>query len=547
MTKKMVKNLMLVLTMVVLCFAVSVTASAIESTGSCGENVTYTYNSHTRELIISGSGPMYNYDHLYVLPNYSPFYRSEIESVIINEGVTTIGDFVFSFCNNLTSVIIADSVGAIGNWSFNGCQNLSSVDVGSGVTSIGSQAFSFTSYYNNEDNWEKDVIYIGSCLIGAKKSLSNSYSIKRGTTVIADDAFSGCENLTTIIIPDSVITVGKRSFQSCNHLKNIAIGSGVKTVGDSAFNYCNSLESVVIPNSVITIGDEAFSSCNRLKSITISESVKNIGNAAFSKCNHLEKIVVNIENMKYSSENGVLFDKNKETLIQYPASDQRTSYAMPNSVKTIAESAFFECYYLESLTLSESLITIEEMSISSCFNLTEIKIPKSVDFIDYGAISNNPFLEKIYVIGNDTKIESFSLVANEFAVSNISRQEFSKKLISYYETGEALIIEEILQYIIYPEEFIFIGTIYCHSGSTAETYAIENGVDYVLTHFYEGEWIYDYDNMIKYRKCIHCDELETEQLEATENEEDALPKEDFFSKLFAWIEILIALILSIFK
>ena len=124
-----------------------------------------------------------------------------------------------------------------------------------------------------------------------------------------------------------------------------------------------------------------------------------------------------------------------------------------------------------------------------------------------------PFLEKIIVRGMNVALGAFSLCASPFTVPDMSCEDFLA-LFNSYANGE-ITDEEFEKHIEFSEVPLFIGTIYCHSGSTAEAYAIENGVDYVLTHFFEGEWTYDYDNMIRYRKCIHCDELETEPLETT--------------------------------
>lgn len=141
-----------------------------------------------------------------------------------------------------------------------------------------------------------------------------------------------------IIIPEGYTKIGKKAFYSRN-INSVAIPEGVTTIGDAAFHFCENLEYVNIPKSVTHIGANAFDKCNRLKSITIPADIESIGVAAF--CNKgLQSIEVDESNPYFSSDDGILFNKDKTTLLAYPSQRKRPFYLIPSSVTEIADCAF---------------------------------------------------------------------------------------------------------------------------------------------------------------------------------------------------------------
>ncbi len=210
----------------------------------------------------------------------------------IKAGTKTIADNAFAHHTKLTSITIPNSVTSIGRVAFDGCSSLTSITIPDSVTSIGSSSFTDTAYYNNTNNWENGVLYIGNHLIRANKSLSGEYSIKTGTKTIADYAFYECDNLTSITLLDSVTSIGDVAFMGCTSLTSISIPDNVTTIGEETFCNCSSLTSITIPGGVTSIGWSAFYGCSSLTSITIPDGVTSIGDYAFNGCLNLKTLYI---------------------------------------------------------------------------------------------------------------------------------------------------------------------------------------------------------------------------------------------------------------
>ncbi|HIV68237.1 MAG TPA: leucine-rich repeat protein, partial [Candidatus Butyricicoccus stercorigallinarum] len=162
-----------------------------------------------------------------------------------------------------------------------------------------------------------EVTSIGDNAFWGCSSLT-SVTIPDSVTSIGDDAFYDCDSLPSVTIPDSVTSIGDWAFGHCESLTSVTIGSGVMSIGSEAFWTCDSLTSVTIPDSVTSIGEEAFYSCDSLSSVTIGSGVTSIGINAFGLCSSLTEITVDTDNAAYSSLEGVLFNKDQTTLVQYP-------------------------------------------------------------------------------------------------------------------------------------------------------------------------------------------------------------------------------------
>lgn len=183
---------------------------------------------------------------------------------------------------------------------------------------------------------------------------------------------------------------------SCqSSIEKIVINDGVTSIGGLAFAYCESLVEISIPESVKSINPVAFSDCTSLKDVSIPKGVTYVDNFAFASCTSLENINVDKDNNYYSSENGVLFDKDKTKLVTYPIGKNETEYIIPNGVTTIGNSAFEGCTSLTAITIPNGVYSIGIASFSGCVSLTDINIPDSVTYVGEYTFANCTSLKKI--------------------------------------------------------------------------------------------------------------------------------------------------------
>ena len=209
---------------------------------------------------------------------------------------------------------------------------------------------------------------------------------------IADGAFYQCDSLTSITLPDGVISIG-----------------------ESAFSWCGSLASVTLPDSVAFIGDSAFYSCGSLTGITLPDSVVSIGGNPFAACGKLQTIAVSPDHPKLAMADNVLFDKTEKKLICYPAGLDAANYEIPQGITAVGDSAFSFCHSLTSVTLPDGVTTIGDAAFSACHSLTSVTLPDSVTTIGDFAFSSCDSLTGITLpdgvtsIGNSAFRSCFSL------------------------------------------------------------------------------------------------------------------------------------------
>lgn len=329
--------------------------SAVVESGACGKNLTWTLDA-AGTLTVSGTGAMKDYNGF---PGSAPWYsnRDSIKAVVIESGVTSIGEYAFYGCSSLTSITIPEGVTTIGGRAFYGCSRLTDVS----ITDLDAWCrIDFADYSANPMYYAKNIRLDGQKIVsvtvpeGVTEVKAYTFygfqnliqvTLPEGVTTIGEDAFSGCSSLSSITLPKSVTAIGGSAFWGCSSLSSITIPEGVTTIGKAAFRDCDSLTSITIPESVTTIGDDAFYGCSSLTGITIPEGVTAIGDSAFYGCSRL------------------------------------TSITIPEGVTAIGFHAFEGCTSLSSITIPEGVTAIGDFAFSSCSSLISINIPESVTVI----------------------------------------------------------------------------------------------------------------------------------------------------------------------
>lgn len=274
--------------------------------------------------------------------------RPRLTSVTLSEGITSIDGYAFRDCKYLTSVTLPDSLTSIGTSAFENCARLQSIDLPKSLTSIG------------------------------------------------EKAFYKCEELKSVTLPDSLTSIGISAFNNCCALESVDIPAGVKSIAASAFFYCKKLASVTLHEGLESIGSRTFQFCEALKSVTLPDSLKAIASYAFAgtglstatipaAASTLGDLVfsgkgltaVNVAegNANYCSADGILFNKDKSTLLIYPAGKADISdYIIPDSVTRINTGAFDECDSILSVTIPAGLEKVTYETFQTCHNLAAINV-----------------------------------------------------------------------------------------------------------------------------------------------------------------------------
>lgn len=312
---------------------------------------------------------------------------------------------------------------------------------------------------------------------------------------IGKEAFAS-SSLRSVTIPEGVEKIGKNAFYECLLLEKITVDKKNKkftSVGGVLFNKKKTTLiqypglkykfSYTIPKSVKTIGAMAFYRCGNLERVSISKNVSTIGAGAFAYSESLKEIIVNEKNKKYTSVGGVLFNKQKTTLIQYPIGKKKSSYTMPKGVKTIEHEAFSYCEFLKSVTISDSVETIGEMAFYFCSSLKNAAIPKGVTQIDAAAFGMCTSLKSVDVPQGVKKIGYWAFFGCE-ALQSVTIPNGIETIgdFAFYECTS-------LKRLTIPNSVKKIGewtfghcpdlTIHCQKGSYAHKYAQRQGIQFV--------------------------------------------------------------------
>ena len=424
------------------CFGVS--AETYE--GKCGENITFKYDPQTFTLTFSGKGELEPYE--YTRPSLPPWrtenYGKDVKHVVIEEGITHIGD-IFLAHGDIQSMSIPDSV----------------VTIHQDIFYYG---FTDAPIYTQYD----DADYIGNeqnpylILARVHNNTGVHYSVHPDTKIIHTRAFADFHNLQSISIPANLKTIGVAAFAGCEKLTEISLPAGLIRIEEAAFENCRSLESVTLPDSITYIGESAFSDCYKLKHVNIPTSLSTLngyvfdccgaleslhipanlteisfherdGYTPFYACSGLESITADPDNPVYHSDGNCLIESASGILLKgcnnsvIPNNGSVTSIApcaflecsklkntaIPQGVTLIGDSAFMNCKGLQSVTLPKGLASIEKNAFRKCFSLKNINIPDGLQIIDDFAFSMCKQLGDITLPASVTHVGHMAIHGNE--------------------------------------------------------------------------------------------------------------------------------------
>lgn len=336
--------------------------------------------------------------------------------------VTGISDSSYSNDENVIKLIVPENIVRLGERAFYGCINLKQIKLHNKIQRIGKDAFKETAFYNDDNNWLDNVLYIDDVLIKADPGISEVYKVREGTRLIADGAFEDCKNLKSIVLPDTVEYVGKDAFSGTalmdntenwsdnaliiNHVlisvdkeyaSTFSVPEGIKTIADGAFEH-SKITTVTTPDTLKFIGCNAFFDCQELSTAYLGKSVKTLGRDAFQMCNKLNAINLNEENEHFKVIDGVLYDHSLTSVVRCPQT-KSGKITLPHTIKRINAYAFENCTEIKSVEIPNGCVFIGKSSFSKCEKL-DISLPETIEYIDANAFRFCNSLESVRIPDN---------------------------------------------------------------------------------------------------------------------------------------------------
>ncbi|MDO4413595.1 MAG: leucine-rich repeat protein [Erysipelotrichaceae bacterium] len=371
----------------------------IALSGTCGDNLTWTFDYDQGILNISGTGTMNAYT-----SSSSPapwnYFKDLINEVVINSGVTSIGAYAFYGCNAMTSVTIPSSLTASGSSAFNGCTSLQNVN----ISDIGSWVnVAFSGYTSNPVYYAKSLqinhVPVTDAVIPSGITSIKSYAfynmtslqsivISSSVTTIESYAFYNCTSLGSVDIPSSVTSLGSNAFYGCTGLTEVNLPSGLTEIGMYSFYNCKSLEAIDIPSTVTSIPTSVFSGCTSLKEVNLPSGLTEIGSYVFQGCTSLEEITLPVTLTNIA-------------LYAFSSCTSLTHISLPDSVETLGSYVFQNCTAMTEATLSNAMTSISTRTFSGCTSLEKVFIPAAITSIGTYAFYNCSSLSDVYYTGSD--------------------------------------------------------------------------------------------------------------------------------------------------
>lgn len=324
------------------------------------------------------------------------------KSIDVDEGVRVVCAGAFKDRKALHFINLPESLEEIEMEAFRGCSNLEEIHIPNKTIRVGESAFRDCVSLNTL-TVENDCIKIGERAFENCATLSN-VKLPHGLTELYGGVFNSCKSLKSIELPELLTIIGENAFSDCVSLEKVVIPQNVTKIDDLVFNGCVNISSIELPNGLRKIGKSAFKNCKSLTKIEIPASVVSISDAPFRGCENMKSIKADPKNKHFKSEPNkrdgndfVLFNKNKSTLITYPANSREVQYDIPDSVTVISDWAFCDSKKLNRITMPDSVIEIGEGAFCNCSLLDEIEIPDSVTKIDDCAFRGCTSLDTVII------------------------------------------------------------------------------------------------------------------------------------------------------
>ena len=515
-------------------------------------------------LVIKGKGSMPEYSPWSSRPSISPWEKHPgIKKIIIEEGITSIGDYTFRLLPNLVAVELPQNLTSIGNFAFEDCKEFTTINSLDDIEFFGNNAFAgceklqlppINFFYLTKIGFNafKDCKGLQSISLYSKNMYNiESYAFEGSDLAevhLPDDApyfirtglFLGCKKLTSIIIPEVVTGIEPSTFENSGltsidipgsvkwisdrtfagsdlesirfpanyegteireetfigtKLKNLAVPERVITIYDRAFAECSELTSITLPASLESIRPDAFRNCTKLTTIAIPamyiskafsgsgltsveilSSVKHFSGETFEGCNHLITINVVEDNQNFSSVEGVVFNKDKTTIICYPSGKTDSYYSIPSSVKTIEEQVFCGIDSLKVVVIPESVTAIQQ----EAFHINRLKVETE---------NPEPILVEVDAFGPKSVVSTCTLIVPDGTVQQYKNAKVWRDFGSIIEKSEVsneLVYSDILP-IVYPNPVkneLNIEFSYSHIGHSCKIFGM-NGA--LITEFVISE------------------------------------------------------------
>lgn len=364
------KYIKIVFVMFLMGTMLSIGVLAESVTGKCGENAIWEYDTATKTLTISGKGDIddiqYEYNEKYSTGYVQPWieYSQQIETVIISEGIHSIGSYAFSNHFSLKKIELPKSLFVINDFAFyQSGKKIDSIYIPSEVLAISPSCFHRTDLCSITVDENNDFY----------KSVDGVLYDKEMSKLIH---YPSCKNSVSYTLPNSVTEICEYAFTGNSSLRKINLPESLEYIGYDAFFNLYMLEEITIPAKTWYIDEGNFNFCDNLKVINVAK-----------------------DNQSYSSEDGVLFDKEKTKLIIFPSRKNIDEYIVPETVIRIMPAAFY-LSKIGNITLPSNLMEIGYDAFLSCHNLETIYIPESVEVLEWSVFYDCMNLKELYFLGD---------------------------------------------------------------------------------------------------------------------------------------------------